>query len=69
MAGGRKESVNSSQQGLQEGWTRATFIVRKGHLEKLRALAYWDRKQFKEVIDEALISYLGRRRIKAVGRK
>jgi len=28
------------------------------HLEKLKALAYWERKTIKEVVDEALGSYL-----------
>jgi len=47
----------TSQQGLQDGWTRATFILRKDYLEKLKALAYWERKKIKEVIDEALRLY------------
>ncbi len=50
--------VRSTQQGLQDGWTRATFILRRHHLEKLKALAYWERRTIKEVIDEALGSYL-----------
>ena len=49
---------NASQRVLQDGWTRATFILRKHHLEKLKALAYWERKTIKEVIDEALGAYL-----------
>ena len=51
-------SVKTTQRGLQDGWTRATFILRKNHLEKLKALAYWERKTIKEVMDEALSSYL-----------
>jgi uncharacterized protein YnzC (UPF0291/DUF896 family) len=49
---------NASQKGLKDGWTRDTFILRKEYLEKIRALAYWERKKLKEVIDEALGSYL-----------
>ena len=56
-------SIKTTQQGLQDGWTRATFILRKHHLEKLKALAYWERKTIKEVIDEALGSYLREKRI------
>ena len=52
------------KQGLKEGWTRATFIVRDEHLEKVRALAYWDRREIKEVIDEALGAYLKGKNIK-----
>lgn len=48
----------SSQQGLRNGWTRATFILRNDYLEKIKALAYWERKKVKEVIDEALEAYL-----------
>jgi hypothetical protein len=51
-------SNRSSQQGLREGWTRATFILRKDHLEKLKSVSYWERKKIKEVVDEALGSYL-----------
>ena len=50
--------IKTTQQGLQDGWTRATFILRKHHLEKIKELAYWERKTIKEVIDEALGSYL-----------
>ena len=48
----------SSQKGLRNGWTRATFILRNDYLEKVKALAYWERKKVKEVIDEALETYL-----------
>ena len=47
-------SINTSQRELQDGWTRATFILRKDYLKKLKAVSYWDRKKMKEVIDEAL---------------
>jgi hypothetical protein len=52
-------SIKTTQQGLQDGWTRATFILRRHHLEELKALAYWERRTIKEVIDEALETYLG----------
>ena len=51
-------SIKTTQQGLQDGWTRATFILRKDYLENLKATAYWERKTIKEVINEALGSYL-----------
>jgi hypothetical protein len=51
-------SIKTTQQGLQDGWTRATFILRRHHLEELKALAYWERRTIKEVIGEALGSYL-----------
>jgi uncharacterized protein YnzC (UPF0291/DUF896 family) len=58
--------ANTSQKGLKDGWTRDTFILRKEYLEKIRALAYWERKKVKEVIDEALESYLRGKRVKSI---
>lgn len=52
------ESTKTSEAGLQADWTRATFIVKKAHLEKIKALAYWERKKVKEIVDEALETYL-----------
>jgi hypothetical protein len=51
-------SIKTTQRGLKDGWTRATFILRKNHLEEIKSLAYWERKTIKEVMDEALGSYL-----------
>ena len=48
----------TSQEGLKDGWIRATFILRKDYLEKLKALAYWERKKIKEVVDDAFRLYL-----------
>ena len=56
-------STKTTQQGLHDGWTRATFILRKHYLEKIKELAYWERRTIKEVIDEALESYLKGKRI------
>jgi hypothetical protein len=55
----------TTQEGLKDGWIRATFILRKDYLEKLKALAYWERKRIKEVIDEALSLYLRRKETRA----
>ena len=49
-----KEVTKSSQEGTKEKETRATFIVNEELLEKLKAIAYWDRKLIKEVVDTAL---------------
>lgn len=54
----------TSQEGLKDGWTRATFILRKDYLEKLKASAYWERKKIKEMIDEALRLYLNGKKTK-----
>ena len=60
------QEVSSVKRGLQEGWTRATFIVREEHLEKLKALAYWDRRDVKVVLDEALEKLLKGKHIKPI---
>ena len=49
-----KVITKSSQEGTKENETRATFIVDEGLLEKLKAIAYWDRILIKEVINGAL---------------
>jgi hypothetical protein len=59
-------SIKTTQRGLQDGWTRATFILRKDHLEKLKALAYWERKTIKMVLDEGLGAYLKGKRLNPI---
>jgi hypothetical protein len=49
-----KEVTKSSQEGTKENETRATFIVNEELLDKLKALAYWDRVLIKDVINTAL---------------
>lgn len=49
-----KEITKSSQEGTKENETRATFIVNEELLEKVKALAYWDRVLIKDVVTTAL---------------
>jgi hypothetical protein len=51
--------VASIKKGLKSDETRATFIVREDLLEKLKAVAYWERLNIKDVINEALDRYVG----------
>ena len=51
-------STSTSAKGLPKGWTRATFIVRQDLLHKVKRVAYWDRKQIKDVVTEALDAYV-----------
>jgi hypothetical protein len=59
-----KQSIQSKhikptpQAGLPTGWTRATFIVRGDSLEQLKALAYYQRRPLKYILEEALARYL-----------
>jgi hypothetical protein len=59
-------SIKTTQRGLHDGWTRATFILRERHLEELKALAYWERKPIKEVMDEALGEFLKGKKIRFI---
>ena len=49
-----REITKSSQEGTKEKETRATFIINEELLEKLKAIAYWDRVLIKEVVNTAL---------------
>jgi len=49
-----KDITKSSQEGTKENETRATFIINEELLEKLKAIAYWDRVLIKDVINTAL---------------
>lgn len=49
-----KEITKSSPEGTKDKETRATFIVKEDLLEKLKAIAYWERKLIKEIIGNTL---------------
>ena len=49
-----KEITKSSQEGTKENETRATFIINEELLEKLKAIAYWERLLIKDVVNTAL---------------
>jgi len=56
----------TTSKGLRPGWTRATFIVREETVQQLKAVAYWDRKELKRVVEEAFRAYLQDREIKPI---
>jgi hypothetical protein len=49
-----KEITKSSQEGTKIDETRATFIIKEELLDKLKAIAYWDRILIKDVVNTAL---------------
>lgn len=49
-----KVVTKSSQEGTKENETRATFIVNETLLEKLKAMAYWERLKIKDALATAL---------------
>ncbi len=57
-AAARDGSRNAARAGLKKGWIRATLILREENLQKLKELAYWTRKDLKQVTDEAITAYL-----------
>jgi hypothetical protein len=53
-----KTITKATQEGTREGEERATFIVRIALIEKIKAVAFWDRMQIKDVVNNALETYL-----------
>ena len=54
----KKEITKTSQIGTKEKETRATFIVQEELLDKMKALAYWDRVLIKDIINQAMEDYV-----------
>jgi len=50
--------TKTSQIGTKPGETRATFIINEDILENLKALAWYERKTIKQVLNEALQGYI-----------
>ncbi len=57
-------SKQSTRKGLDDGWTRATFIMRETYLDKVKDYAYWERLQIKEVLDEALVNFFEDKKVR-----
>ena len=53
-----KVVTKESQRGTKENETRATLILNEELLEKLKAIAYWERSLIKEVVGTALGGYV-----------
>ena len=56
--------TSANQEGLKEGWTRKTFIVRENWIERIKDLAYWDRLQHKEALDQIMEEYFKQHKVK-----
>lgn len=57
-----REITKTSQAGTKPGETRATFIMNEDQLEKVKAIAYWDRVSIKDVLSHALDDYLAKKK-------
>lgn len=49
----KKTPNKVSQEEDKVSEVRATFIVNESFLEKIKALAYWEREQIKDIVNEA----------------
>ncbi len=54
----KREITKTSQKGTKPGETRATFIINEDTLKDLKALAWYERKTIKQVLNEALQGHL-----------
>ncbi len=50
-------------------YEKKTFIVKTDYIEKIKSLAYWERREIKEIINEALKQYLQDKHIKPIKEK
>lgn len=53
-----KKGVYSPERGTKEDETRATFIVNKKNLRKVKYISLMETRQIKDVIGEALSDYI-----------
>jgi hypothetical protein len=61
----RGEAIrDTSKAGCKEGETRFSFIIREEYEEQIKALAYWDRKDIKELMDEIISDYMEKKKVK-----
>lgn len=52
------------KKGLPSGWTRTTMVIREDFLEKLKDVAYWERANVKDLLDELLEKFFSSRETK-----
>lgn len=56
----KRTPEKTSQEGTKNNETRATFIVNEDLLENIKAIAYWDRQQIKDVVNTALSNHISK---------
>jgi hypothetical protein len=62
-------SIPAAKRGLQEDLIRATFIIKQDHLEKIKAFAYWERIQIKDVIEDMCEQFFENRKVRSIPQK
>lgn len=53
-----KLSEDTFKKELPSGWTKTSLAIREEYFEKLKALAYWERVQLKDIFDELLEKFI-----------
>ena len=53
-----KEHTPSVKAGLQDGYTRATIIVKAEYIDKLKEIAYRDRSSLKDTLEQAVAKHI-----------
>ncbi len=56
----------AAKRGLQEDLIRATFILKQDYLEKIKAYAYWERLQIKDVFDEMCEQFFKNKKVRSI---
>jgi hypothetical protein len=53
-----KVARNTTEEGTLPGEKRATYILKEEHVDKMKAIAYWDRVKIKKVLEAAMERYI-----------
>jgi len=61
--------LSSAKRGLPEDLTRATFIMKQEYLDKIKAYAYWERLQIKDVLDDMCEQFFKLKKIRSIPKK
>ncbi len=63
-----KEAGRTKTDGLPEGWTRWTIIVREDLLERFKDYAWTDRRTYKDIMEQMMTEFLAGKDILESGR-
>ncbi len=52
------KTASSLERGTKPGWRRKAYIVDSALADKIDAIAYWDRKSIKDVVNDAFTDHV-----------
>lgn len=61
--------IPAAKRGLSDELIRATFILKQDYLEKIKAHAYWERLQIKDVFDEMCEQFFKDKKVRSIPEK